>query len=639
MAQRPVAPPPPPSNDEVGSKLVIADRLATEGKVDEAIEVLSQLLLRFPTRTDILLCAGRILIQADRLEEAVDVLTVLKVHLPANMEVRRVLANVLLRMRKFDPAESELKEVTGADPRDVEAWIALSKLYDQTGRTEQAVEAVRHALDVDPSSLDTTSLALGLLSRSGKDGEVLELLEKVPPEISGAPDIRFLEAMLMPAIPDSMNHILERRQHLAETLGSLRESGQRFRSVERPISVTSFYLGYHGLEDRELLEEIAQTVLQLAPGLDYVSPRLKRKPVAARKLKVGFLSSNMRVHSVGRVLNRFLKELDRERFEVLLFELPGKFEAGQEIARGFADRTIAMPGSLSPARRAVELENVDILMIPDFVMDPFTDMLAYGRLAPVQCSTWGHPGTSGRKSIDYWVSCDDWEPAGNERLYTEKLVRLSAPPMIATRLDVPDPITPREELGLPEGRLYGCPQSLYKLHPEFDAFIGEILRRDPAARMVLVGGLQPRWVEAFKARVGANYPDVVERLVFTRHLSTSDYLSLLSYCEVSLDPIHFGGANTTMEAFTMGVPVVTWPGGQLRNRQTLSFYNMMKFPDLIVDSQESYVDLVLRIGNDPGYRAELSKIVRDRCHVLFDTVQVTRELESFFLSAAAEAIG
>jgi predicted O-linked N-acetylglucosamine transferase (SPINDLY family) len=347
----------------------------------------------------------------------------------------------------------------------------------------------------------------------------------------------------------------------------------------------------------------------------------------------------MRVHSVGRVLNRFLKELDRARFEVILFEQPGKYNGGQEIARGYADRAIMLPGDLDAARRMIEDEAPDILVAPDFVLDPFSETLAYSRLAPVQCSTWGHPGTSGRPSMDYWISCEDWEPAGNERLYTEKLIRLSKPPMIATRLPVPSVVEERSSLGLPHGTLYGCPQSLYKLHPEFDSYVGEILRRDPNGWLVLIGGIQPRWIETFRRRFEASYADVADRLVFLKFLSTERYLSVLAHCAVSLDPIHFGGANTSMEAFTMGLPVVTLPGRQLRNRQTLSFYRMMEFQPLVVSSEAEYVDQAVRLGTDAAFRDEMSREVRDRCHVLFDTVDVTRELERFFEQAAMEAIG
>jgi protein O-GlcNAc transferase len=630
---------PAPSIDEVELGLRRATLKAQKGEVDAAVESLSKLLERFPTRWDILAALSRILIEARRFADAAGVLTVLKVHLPHNVEVLRMSGLVHLTTRFYAEAEIELLEVVKLKPDDVESYVALAQLYETGGRDDEAAEFIDGALRNSPPSLELSCHAAALMEYAGRDAAARKLLSELPLEIASAPEARLLRAMIMPMIVTGVDQILERRADLAETLRAVREEGRPLRRPEKDLRITNFQIGYQGMEDRDLIEQTALTLLDLAPQLGYVAPVLERNPCSNRRLKVGFVSAHMRVHSVGRVLNRFLKEFDRDRFEVLLFELPGKFDGGQEIARGYADRTTVVPGDLNEAREAIESEEPDILCFPDFVLDSFTDYLAYSRLAPVQFSTWGHPGTSGRPSIDYWVSCEDWEPEGNERLYTERLVRLSAPPMIATRLDVPPNVFSRESLGLPEGRLYGCPQSLYKLHPEYDSYLGEVLRADPEGKVVLVGGIQQKWIETFKTRFARTYGDVVDRLVFLPHLSTNRYLSLLSHCAVSLDPIHFGGANTSMEAFTMGLPVVTQPGGQLRNRQTLSFYRMMDFTELVVDSEQAYVETALRVARDPDYRAYASKQVLERCHVLFDTVAVTRELEAFMERAARETIG
>jgi predicted O-linked N-acetylglucosamine transferase (SPINDLY family) len=510
---------------------------------------------------------------------------------------------------------------------------------EQLGRDAEAAALVKRAVRLKPGNLELSCSAASLLYHAGRDEEAQELLSSVAQAIHEAPEIQLLSAILMPTIVRNVNQILSKRESFDATLRQLCGSGKRIERPEETVRATNFFLGYHGLEDRALIAETCQVLLALTPSLGYVSPTLDRSPTGGRRLRVGFLSSNMRVHSVGRVLNRFLKELDRERFEVLLFELPGKFGGGQEQAREMADRTVFVPGKLDQARRAIEEERPDLLMIPDFVLDPFNDYLCYSRLAPVQCSTWGHPGTSGRPSMDYWISCEDWEPEGNDRLYTETLVRLSKPPMIASRLEPPETITSRESLGLPDGTLYGCPQSLYKLHPDFDGYLAEILRQDPRGWVVLIGGIQPRWLETFKLRFAEGNSDVSDRLVFLPHLSTSEYLSLLSHCAVSLDPIHFGGANTSMEAFTMGLPVVTLPGTQLRNRQTLSFYRMMGLDELIVENRADYVQKCVRLGTDLDYRKELSDAVRERCDVIFDTIDVTRKLEAFFEKACYNAIG
>jgi protein O-GlcNAc transferase len=629
---------PPTLSYSLESEILKANALAGAGRIDESMEALTRQLVKFPGRSEILLAMGRILLQAERFADAIDVLVVLRAHLPTNGEVAKMLGMVYGHTRQYSKSNQELEDAKRMTPSDPEVYLLMAKNYEHLGRQGQALESIQAAMNLSPGDVNLQCSAAASLHHAGRGKEASAILLENP-AISGLPEVRLLEAMLFPVIPESEAEIRARREHYRKALLELEAGNATFRNPEKTIVQTNFLLGYHGFNDRELLELSARTLLKVCPELNYTSPNLARKRLGERRIKFGVVSSNMRNHSVGRVLNRFLKELDRVRFEVTLFELPGKFDGGQELARGYADRTIFVPAELSSARRIIEEAEPDILMFPDFVLDPTTDRLAFSRLAPVQCTTWGHPGSSGRPSIDYWISCEDWEPEGNERFYSEKLVRLTQPPMIATPLPRPAQLVGREELGLPPGRIYGCPQSIYKLHPSFDEILAQVLEQDPEGHVVLIGSVQNFWLGQFRTRFSAKFGSLLDRVVTLPTLETPQYMSLLAHCSVSLDPTHFGGANTSMEAFTMGLPVVTWPGDQVRNRQTFSFYKMMDFMDLVVDSQREYVDLAIRVAMDERLRARYSSIIQERCSVIFDTIEITRELERFFENAIGDALG
>ena len=284
-----------PPIDEVAAVEQRATRLASDGKVDEAIEKLSDLLLKNPRRTDILVCMTRILVAASRLLEAVDVLNVLKTHLPDNPEVRRLLGSVLLQMRRLPFAEPELLEAIRLDPKDVAARSMLSQLYEQWGRDQESATAITEAVAIKPFDVELTCAAVGLLHHGGRDQEAHELLLRAPTAVSSRPEMRFVEAVLMPIIPSSVAEIQERRAHMSRVLQDLRQEGKPFKNPEFALQHSNFHLGYHGLEDRDLLEQTSQTLLQLAPDLDYVSPRLDRKSTSNRRIRVGFLSAHMQI--------------------------------------------------------------------------------------------------------------------------------------------------------------------------------------------------------------------------------------------------------------------------------------------------------------------------------------------------------
>ncbi|MGE3779868.1 MAG: hypothetical protein AB7F89_21955, partial [Pirellulaceae bacterium] len=115
-----------------------------------------------------------------------------------------------------------------------------------------------------------------------------------------------------------------------------------------------------------------------------------------------------------------------------------------------------------------------------------------------------------------------------------------------------------------------------------------------------------------------------------------DYLSLLAVADVVLDPIHFGGGNSSYEAFSVGAPVVTFPGQYLRSRITAALYVKMGFTDLIAATPDEYVALCLRVGRDQDYRTYVREQIRIRSAVLFADLGEVAGLEAFLWSLTGQ---
>lgn len=60
--------------------------------------------------------------------------------------------------------------------------------------------------------------------------------------------------------------------------------------------------------------------------------------------------------------------------------------------------------------------------------------LRFHRLAPVQCTGWGWPLSSGAPEIDYHITSEGLAPAGAERHFRELLARLPHLPAFASPL-------------------------------------------------------------------------------------------------------------------------------------------------------------------------------------------------------------
>jgi predicted O-linked N-acetylglucosamine transferase (SPINDLY family) len=278
-------------------------------------------------------------------------------------------------------------------------------------------------------------------------------------------------------------------------------------------------------------------------------------------------------------------------------------------------------------------QQLDVLFYADLGMHKFTYALAFSRLAPVQCLTWGHSVTSGVPAIDYYISSAEFENESAQKYYSEELVRL---PTSASAYERPSLQVPkrRADFNLPEdAHLYGCLQTLFKFHPDFDALIAGVLRRDPRALLVLVEGPVARWKELLVSRFTKTMGDMIDRVRWLPPLAGADFFAVTALCDVMLDPLHFGGCTTSCEAFAFGVPVVTLPGSLLPGRFTQGFYRRMEIDDCVVTTPEQYVDLAVELGTNQDRRREISKLILSRCNVLFDNSAGVRALEEFFASA------
>lgn len=498
----------------------------------------------------------------------------------------------------------------------------------QLGRIDEAATAFTAAAERIPEA--SANLA-GVRREQGNTEGARALYERLI--ASGGPDaLKVKRAMLLPIIPESDAAIEAARRRLVDDLAAC--DGVRLADPVAEIGHGNFYLAYHGRDDRPLQETIARFYRRACPSLS--EDLTRRSARVDGRIAVGFASTLLRTHTIGRLNRGLIENLDRRRFHVTLIAPDHGNDALATALERSADRVLRLPQRLAEARRAIADLRLDILYYPDIGMEPMTYFLAYARLAPVQVVTWGHPDTTGLGTVDWMLSAKCMEPAGGEAHYVERLAALPGPTVLVSRPARPIQKKDRTQLGLPEGRLYVCPQSLFKLHPDGDPVLARILAEDPNGRLVLIHGRHPNWARQVldRFRIAGIDP---RRVVVLPHLGGEDYLSLLALADVVLDPIHYSGGHSSLEAFGMGAPIVTWPGHFMRARHTAGFYDLMGIADPVARDFDHYASLALRIANDPDERRRLSLAIAERSSILFDNTASIAAIEDFLESAVASA--
>ena len=555
------------------------------------------------------------------------------------------LGSVLNKLGRVDDAIREHLKAVELNPDFADAWINLASAQQEAGEAAAALRSATRSADLRPHDATAFSILAMTLEEQGRldlaaqaFDHAIQLLEKqtsnVPAgsrskQIDWLNRMRVLRTIMMPPVYRSKEELEARREQIVSGINALGAKGLRLHIEPEPAPVL-FSLAYQGWDDRAVTE--AYTRLIVPPVTGAVKPRAGGR----HRIHLAFISRFFKEHTIGRLNRGLIANINREDFEVTVFAVGDPQDSVSKYIAERVDRWAPVAQIVKPAREAVAAVQPDILFYTDLGMDPITYSIAFTRLAPVQCVTWGHPVTSGIPTIDYFISSDVLDPPGNEAHYTEKLVRLRELGVYYHRPALPAAAAraTRAEFGLPEdATLYGCLQMLWKFHPEFDEPIAQVLRRDPRGRLVLIHGLNKNWDDLLTDRFGRMMRDVADRVIWIDRLSYEKFLALTALCDVMLDPIHFGGGNTTYEALALGVPVITLPSKLLRGRLTLAMYRMMGMDDCVTSSIEDYAQRAVAIATDPDHREIVRAKIATGSGRLFENISAVRELEQFFRTA------
>lgn len=642
--------------------------LYARGRHAEALEWVERAIAAQPDEAMFLTNAGSIALALGDLDRAGDYQQRAVRTDPLHVEAWNNLALVREREGRLEEAQALLEKATALRPDFAEALVNLGHVLRGLGRPGEAVDAYQRAIEVAPrlaAAHNGLGNTLRLLDRPDEARLCFERAIAIDPGYADARfnhaltlagqgetdaaaaglreaiairrDPRFLiaDAGLLPVIPKSIQEIRHWRDRFRLGFERLLDDGLRFDGNPLQAPAMSFYLAYHGENDRAIMETLTRFYATACPSLDWVAPHCLAGRSARHDgpIRVGILSRYFGEHAVAWMIHDLVAHLPRDRFEIQALTL---FQADAPVAdrmRAAVDRVVWLPYDLEAAREAIAALELDVLLYADIGMEAFSYFLAFARLALVQCVTWGHPDTTGLASIDYYISNDLAEPDDAQDSYTEQLARLAGVQSRYPRLPRPDPVPDRAALGLPGGgAIYLCPQNLIKIHPEMDAALAAILRRDATGHLVIFEAKDANWTRLLLERWRDVFGPLMDRVVVLPRRPLDGFIAVIAAADVVLDTWPFGAGNTNYQTFAMGVPVVTLPGRWIRGRGTLAHYRHMEIEDCIAASPEAYVDIAVRLGTDRPWREMIAERIRERSDAVLEDDGCVRAFADFLES-------
>ena len=466
--------------------------------------------------------------------------------------------------------------------------------------------------------------ALGLLHPI--DLVYAQYLEEIMEDTQGAIDaaqgehpIYRLWKIRVPGVYQNAGEMPVWRDYFVKALADFENSSFDPREAYDALVIfQTLHLTYQNQNDREIMARIGRLVCDriASQALPDLCRPIERRPRQG-KLKVGYISENLSGGSGSEWALGWLKhrseDVETYAFNLSLFnEQPGPYEK-------LADHYYRMPGPVRDEAKLIKSLGLDVLIHTDVGMTGRNLQFASLRLAPVQCTGWGSPGTTGLPTIDYFLSSELMEPENGDSHYTEKLVRL--PGSGICYLPETTAVAPWRlyEYGLRDEPLYLCCQTSFKLIPQWDSLY---VRINDATRSPIVFVDSPTRGDRFRKRITA----AGVKGIFMPKQGYSYYFGLLKQAAVSLDPPGWNGGVTTIQALALGTPVVTLPGEFRRGRQTQAFLRAANAPGLIAKDLDDYVDLV---SNEERKREAMKDF---NPQGVIEDVRTVRALEDFLLS-------
>jgi protein O-GlcNAc transferase len=367
-------------------------------------------------------------------------------------------------------------------------------------------------------------------------------------------------------------------------------------------------------------------------------------PATQEPIRLGIVSGFFRQHSNWKIpIKGWLKMLNRDRFRVFGYHTGVERDGETAAAAALCDSFREGPLSLEGWRSAIGADAPHVLLFPEIGMDKVSAQLAGMRLAGVQCTSWGHPVTSGFPTIDYFISSDLMEPANAEMHYSEKLVRLPNLSIYYEPVDVPPVQIDRTELGLRgDAVVYWCAQSLPKYLPQYDEVFVRITSEVPGCQFVFIEFAGGKGVtEMFKARLdrafGAIGLKAGDHCVFLPRLAPERFAAAIRRCDIVLDSIGWSGCNSILESLAHDLPIVTLAGELMRGRHAAAILNRMGVRETTARSVEEYISIAAALGSDRARRGEASSRISSNKHRVYRDLEPIAGLESFVEQAVRGA--
>jgi predicted O-linked N-acetylglucosamine transferase (SPINDLY family) len=478
---------------------------------------------------------------------------------------------------------TEILEVCrNLEPKNTIVLQVLGSLYSSLGDRQQAIDIAHETYklcDTLPRQIVANHAVIKTLLTAGDWGNAMQILDRHTQLLESF--VAQESIILEPAINQSIMVSIPFLMYAADR-------AEYYRYLQNQIARIYVQHQQHQLFDR------------------LIEPAKLKKHLGT--IRIAYLGSTMRSHSVG-WLSRWLWQYhDREKFQIFTYCINQNPDDSfyQTWFRDRSDVSYCCGSNAGEIATQIRADEIDILIDLDSLTLDITCAVLAAKPAPVQVSWLGWDAT-GLSTVDYFIADPYVLPDNAQDYYQEKIWRLPQCYVAVDGFEVGIPTISRADLDIPgDAIVYWSGQRGYKRHPDTVRAQLRILKSVPNSYFLIKGDTDPTIIEEFFGRMAAEEGIDFSRLRFLGSVADEyTHRANLAIADVVLDTFPYNGATTTLETLWMGIPMVTQVGQQFAARNSYTFMLNAGITEGIAWSEQEYIDWGIKLGLDRELRWQI----------------------------------
>lgn len=592
------------------------------GDQQQAYTILQQGLAISDTYLPIINNLGNLLLTMGRVDEA---LLVFEKGLSLTAEASDLAefwfnyANALAKLQPSLTAITAYNKALLLNPEHEKAKLNLANCLKLMGITQTAIALYQQVLESNPDSYDAyNNLGVCLQSISEIDAakEILNQAIKIKPEHSTA--------------YNNLGNVYKEAGQIDQAIQAYRTSLDLNPYEIEVHSNLVYALNFQpDLSQAELFNELS--LLAARHTAQIATQVLDPDKNPERCLKIAYLSPDFREHCQSLFTWPLFSHHDHAQFKIYCYSLVATPDTRTEQIKLLVD--VWRDGyakSDAELAQMIAADQIDILIDLSMHMANGRPLVFARKPAPIQVAWLAYPGSTGLPTMAYRLT-DPWLDPENlfAGAYTEQSIRLP------NSFWCYDPLCTEPKVNrLPalsnQYITFGCLNNFCKVSDQSLQLWGEIMAKTPNSRLILLAAPGQHRLRVYQ--ILSAYGISQQRIEFFSYRPRLDYLTTYHAIDICLDTLPYNGHTTSLDAYWMGVPVVSLVGNSVVGRAGWSQLNNLGLPELAAFTETDFIKTALELAHDLPKLVQLRQTLRERLAAspLMDAKNFTLAIEKIY---------